>query len=102
MRDTIAADKGYSSSRAKAIVAGDGLRVEWSRGGRGPGVPVVVHHLVAQRVDREGVIRCAHIGSNSIAIHFAYRRRESRVVAVRIVVPRARESGRGHHWRIHV
>ena len=54
--NAIAADQGHCTRRAaKAVVAGDGLLIVRSRRGRGPGVRVVVHSLVAQRGDRERV-----------------------------------------------
>src|SRR5205807_1556312 len=94
---------GYRPSRrAKAIVARDGLQVVWSGCGRGTGVRVVGYHLVAQGRDSEDLTGTADPWSNPIPIHFLNRRRGIRIGAVRIVVPRTREGGRGHYRRIHV
>ena len=85
----------------EAIVAGNGFLIEWCRCGRGPGVPVVSHGLVAQRLDRQGLAGCAHPRSYPIAVDFADRRRGCRVGAVNMVVALG-EGGRGHDWRIQV
>src|SRR5438552_13588955 len=102
MGNAIAADKSYCSRGAKSIVAQNSLLIERSQCGRGPGVCVVVHHLVAQCCNRKAVTGRAHVGSNSIAIHFFDGGRQVRIVAVRIVVSRARKGGGGYNRGIHV
>ena len=103
MGNAIAAHKGHGARRAaKAIVAGDGLLIERSRGGRGAGIPIVGHNQVAQRFDREGLASRAHPGARHIAIDFTNRRRQRRVGAVGIVVPSTRKGGRGHDRRVQV
>src|SRR5207253_9473493 len=96
------ADGDGSARTAKAVVAPDRLLIVWSRRAGGTDVGVVRHHLVAQRVDRECVTRCAHPWADPIAIHLADGRRSIRIGAVHVVVPCTRESGRRRHRRIHV
>src|SRR5438309_10463100 len=102
MGNAIAADKSYCSRGAKSIVAQNSLLIERSYYGRRPGVCVVVHHLVAQCRNRKGVTGRAHVGSNSIAIHFLDGGRPRQIAAVRIVVSRARKDGGGHNRGIYV
>ena len=82
-------------------MADNSLCVERSRTGPGSGVSVVVHRLVAQSGDREGVADRAHPGSDAVAIHLEDCGCGIRVGTVGVVVVR-REGGRGYHRRIHV
>ena len=114
-RDAVRADQSDGPGRAaEPIVAGHHLLVEGAHRGRGPGIAIVrdrhVPRYHARRdrglaVDRVNVQRmtgCTHIGSDSIAVDFADRRRGIRVGAVRVVVPGTREGGCGRDRRVHV
>src|SRR5205823_14057476 len=85
----------------KAVMAGNSLLVKRRCRARGPGVTVVVHSLVAQRVNRDGMTTCTHPRPYSIAIHLADCRRGIRVSAVGMGVFR-REGRPGGHRRIQV
>src|SRR2546430_5151450 len=58
--------------------------------------------LAVDRVNVQRMTGRAHIGSDSIAVDFADRRRRIRIGAVRVVVPGTREGGRGRDRRVHV
>src|ERR1700741_1892557 len=82
-------------------MAGDGLLIPRSRGGRRPGVRVIVHNLVSQCHYGDVMTGLAHPRSNSVAVHFSNGGRGVRVGAVGVVVTRC-EGGRGYNRRIQV
>ena len=93
-----------SASSAKPIVAGDGPLIVRRSGCRGSGIGVVRDRLVAKGRNREWVRspRSAHPWSNLVAVNFSDCGRQSRIVAVDVVVPRPGKGRRGHHRRIEI
>ncbi len=99
-------DRARAASRPETVMALDELLVERRRRRGRPGIAAVRHDLVSQRVDRQGVQRCAHPGSaaasrQGITQHGGDRRRGIGIRAIRRVVS-GRKRLHGHDRGVHV